>query len=192
MEHTSWINIVLSIEKIFRDLYPDIEVYRFALPPTIEEQRALVEDFAIFLQLVAGPPDRVQDTYCTVWLCEKVTPQQKYLPQENYVGIWLQEQALRLQKTLDDGDPDHAHLWPLYDYKTLLPSPTYDTFLEDGGTTDFSTYINQVPPMSEQSGFVVRAGSTTPSLIVEQNPMYVEWTLVFQHCNPDVYGGMRG
>jgi hypothetical protein len=189
---SSWLNIALSLEKIFRDALPSMPVYRFGLPSEVSEQRALIDDHALFLQIVEGELMRFQDTYCTLWLCEICTPQVKFLPERNYKSIWLQEMALTLQRSLDRGNPGYAHLFPLYDYRALLSDADYTGFLTTGDTTAFDALMTQTPPIVTHTGFVVRAGSVKPTLTVTQNPMYLEWTVVFQHCNPDAYQGMRG
>jgi len=192
MRTSSWLNIVLSIEKIFRDQFPSIPLYRFGLPADGAEQRALFDDKALFLNLTAGHHDRFQDTYCTAWLCEIVTPQRKYTPQANYRAVWLQHQMGRIQALLDTGNPDTAHFWPLHDYQSRLPASVYAAFLADGTTDGFDAAFATVPPILPETGFVVRAGSSLPEMVVTENPVYIEWTCVFQHWNPDAYHGLRG
>lgn len=188
----SWINICLSIEKLFREMFSDIPVYRFALPRDVAEQRALIDSKALFFSLVQGKIDRMQQTYCTLWLCENHSPQQQYLPEQNYRGIWLQEKALVLQHLLDTGDAASNHFFPLYDYQTLIPYSIYQTFLQDGDTTTISAYLQLQPLQIPHTGFVVLGGHAEPSWIVDENPMKWETALVFQHFAPDVYCGMRG
>lgn len=190
----SWVNIELSIERIFREIFPDIPVYRGLLPQTEAEQRALIGDDgrAVYIYLVPGKPDRFQDTFCTFWLCQANTPQTKYLPEENLVGSWLREQAMELQRALSLGDTTYAHLWPMYDYKALIPVSIYNQYLSGGDSSLISSYITGTPYKISNVGFVVRSGSANPSLTLTQNPMLFEMPLVFQHCNQELYQGQRG
>lgn len=189
-----WMNIELSIERIFREMFPAIPVYRALLPESVAEQRALIDadDKAIFLYLVPGKPDRFQDTYGTFWLCEANTPQTKYLPVENLTGSWIREKSVELQRALSFGDSTNAHLWPIYDYKNLIPAPIYDAYLISGDTTTISGYLAGTPQQIANTGFIVRPGSANPSLTLTQNPMLFEMPLVFQHCNKEIYQGQRG
>jgi hypothetical protein len=189
---TSWINIVLSIEMIFRNLLPNIPIYRFALPGDVAKQRALIASKALFFSLVQGEIDRFQDTYCTLWLCEAHSPQKQYLPEGNLQAIWLQEQATILQQALDTGDENSNHFFPLYDYQSLIPFSVYQTFLQDGDTTNISSWLQLQPQQIRSTGFVVRAGHAKPAMVSDKNPAILEWTVVFQHWSPDVYSGMRG
>lgn len=189
---TSWINIVLSIEQIFRKLLPNIPVYRFALPGTVAEQRALVEDKALFFILKQGKIDRIQHTFCTLWLCEIHSPQQLYLPEQNLRGLWLQQEAGLLQHALDTGDENSNHFFPLYDYESLIPFSIYQTFRQDGDTTNISSWLQLQPQQIQGTGFVVLGGHAEPSWIEDEDPMKFEMTIVWQHFSPDVYCGMRG
>lgn len=190
----SWMNIELSIERIFYELFPNIPVYRALLPASVAKQRALIGDDekAVFLYLVPGKPDRFQDTYSTFWLCESNTPQTKYLPVVNLVGSWIREKSVELQRALSLGDTTNAHLWPMYDYKKLIPASVYDAYLISGDTSTISAYLAGSPQQIENTGFVVRPGSANPSLTLTQNPMLFEMPLVFQHCNKEIYQGQRG
>lgn len=188
----SWLNISLSIERIFREAFPDLPVYRFALPQDVSEQRGLMEDRALFVQLVPGDLDYFQETYCTVWLCQLATPQQRFTPESNLHGVWLEEQLHRLQQWLDTGGDHVSHLWPLYDYRSLIPDAVYTQFVTDGDPSPLSNYLDGSPVAVPNTGFVVRGGNAQARLTMMKNPMVLEWVAVFQHCNHDAYQGMKG
>jgi hypothetical protein len=188
----SWLNTVLSIEKVFRDLFePNLPLYRFSFPGDTGKQRSLVHDKALFINTVQGDIDRFQDTYVTIWLAER-HQQQNYIPSYNLKGVWLQEQATVIQEFLNRGDASKAYLFPLYDYKRNIPQGIYDQFLIDGDTSAIEQYLTGTPPVIGDTGFVVRAGSTSPQLDSNVNPMTLEWTTVWQHYNRTAWSAQRG
>jgi len=187
----SALNIMLSIEKLFRDLFPDIPIFRFGLPVTKAEQLNFVETRALFLNLTLGNIDRKQDTYCTLWLAERSITMQ-YLPFQNYRGLWLQEMGTKIQTLLNKGDENFLHLFPLYDYQASIPDTLYNTFLDDGDTTPLEVYLARTPQQIPNTGFFVRAGHNNPKFEMSKNPAFLELTCVFQHWSPDVYCEQRG
>lgn len=187
----SWLNVMLSIEKVFRDLFSDLPLYRCVYPGDVGKQRSLVSDKALFIHSVQGDINRFQDTYVTIWLAETHS-QQNYIPSYNLKGVWLQEQASVVQEILNKGDESKAYLFPIYDYKRKIPPGNYTQFLIDGDTTGIEVYLTGTPPVIPDTGFVVRAGSTSPQLDVDSNPMVLEWTTVWQHYNRTAWCAQRG
>jgi hypothetical protein len=195
MSTTSWLNISLSIEQIFATLLPDMPRFRFGLPEDEGERRSLVHETngALFFNLVQGDIDRWQDTYCTLWLCQRQegVGNRIYTPLKNYKGLWLQEQVANVQAALNEGGAAYCHLFPLYDYQRMIPAPLYSQFLTNGDTTPIEPYL-LTPNVIPNTGFVVRAGHSNPAFIFDRDPMVVEWTVVFQHWSYDVWCGQKG
>ena len=191
----SWLNISCSIEKLLREwmqaVSPSTQIYRRRVPGDVAEQRALVgTGTAFFFQIDPGDIDQVQDTYCKLCLCERQT-QQAYTPSQNLKGIWTHQMYGALSLYLNHGDPAYARWFPLYDYQTLI-DPTYVEFLQTNNPALLNQVFTLTPLPIQGTGFVVRAGHSTPKLIFNEDPLKVEWTVTFQHWNPDVYCAQRG
>lgn len=190
----NWLNIRYSLEKIFTDFLeetaPTLPFYRFAPPEKPEEQRALVSDRALFVQLVEGDLNRNQDTFGTVYLL-KVWDKSKYLP-TSAADMWLQAMSSHLMTYLDRGDPTQENLFPLYDVVSALPVGAYEAMLASGDMTEVLSNMPTLPRILPHTGFFMRGGHTTPKINVNQNPMVWEMPVIFQHYNYDVWQGTRG
>jgi hypothetical protein len=191
---TSHINIILSIEKVFRDYWDTglgVPVFRFPLPSDIAKQQALIKNRAVFFQLVTGVPDRYFDTMCTAWICERYAGR-KFLPEENLVGLWVDREHTNFQQYLNTGLEAESHFFPLYHYEDLIDPSIWNTFDQNGDTSTLAALFTLTPNKIQGTGFVVRTGHSNPTPIVTQDPIVMECTFVFQHFAPDVYCGQRG
>lgn len=190
----NWLNIRYSLEKIFTDFLaqtaPTMPFYRFPPPAEPEQQRALVADRALCVQLVEGDLSRNQDTFGTVYVL-KVWDKSKYLP-TSAADMWLQAFSTQLMQYLDRGLASETNLFPLYDVVGALPVGAYETMLSSGDMSEILANLPALPPVVPRTGFFMRGGHTSPKINVTQNPMVWEMPVVFQHYNYDVWQGTRG
>ena len=190
----SWINIRYSLERIFSDFLaktaPDVPLFKFAPPKEEQDQRALVTDRAVFLQLATGKIDRNQQIFGTVYIL-KTWDKSKYLP-TFAPDIWLMEFAGELQLYLNRGDDTFKQFFPLYNVCSLLPVGSREAMLASGDTSEISANMPTLPPIIENTGIFIANGHSEPQVNMRSNPMIWETALVFEFYNFTVWQDQRG